>query len=61
MLFRSLKSELGKGSMISGGWTENSIGESGAMIGGSGVPTEGICASSGKRSKTDGEDMEAQK
>ena len=36
----SLKSELGKGSMISGGWTEKSTRESGATIGGSGVATE---------------------
>ena len=44
----SLKGELGKGSMISGGWTEKSIGESGATIGGSRATTEGICASFGK-------------
>ena len=50
----SLKGELEKGSMISSGWTEKSIGESGAT-------TEGICASSGKRSKTEEEDKEAQK
>ena len=50
----SLKVELGKGSMISSGWTEKSTGESGAAI-------EGICASSGKRSKTEEEDREAQK
>ena len=30
----SLKGELGKGSVISSGWTEKSIGESGATIGG---------------------------
>ena len=57
----SLKGELGKGSRISGGWTEKSIGGSGATIGGSGAVTEGICASSGKRSKTEEEDREAQK
>ena len=45
--------------MIFGGWTEKSTGESGATTGGSGATTEGICASSGKRSKTEEEDMEA--
>jgi len=50
----SLNGELGKGSRISGGWTEKSTGESGAT-------TEGICASSGKRSKTEEEDREARK
>ena len=50
----SLKGELGKRSRIFGGWTEKSIGESGAA-------TEGICASSGKRSKTKEEDREARK
>ena len=57
----SLKGELGKGSRISGGWTEKATGESGATTGGSGAATEGICASSKKRSKTEEEDMEAQK
>ena len=57
----SLKGELGKGSMISGGWTEKSAGESGVTTGGSGAATEGICASSGKRSKTEEEDREARK
>ena len=57
----SLKGELGKGSRISGGWTKNSTGESGATIGGSRAATEGIYASFGKRSKTEEEDMEAQK
>ena len=57
----SLKGELGKGSVISGGWIEKSTGESGATIGGSGAATEGICASSGKRSKTEEEDREARK
>ena len=47
--------------MISGGWTEKSTGESGATIGGPGVVTEGICASSRKRSKTDEENREARK
>ena len=48
----SLKGELGKGSRISGGWTEKSIGELG-------VATEGICASSRKSSKTEEKDREA--
>ena len=47
--------------MISGGWTEKSIGESGATTGGLGAVTKGICASSGKRSNTEEEDREAQK
>ena len=42
----SLKSELGKGSMIFGGWTEKSTRESRATTGGSRVVIEGICASS---------------
>ena len=50
----SLKGELGKGSRISGGWTEKFIGESGAA-------TEGIYVSSGKRSKIEKEDREAWK
>ena len=45
----SLKGELGKGSRISGDWTEKSTGESGATTGGLGVATKGICASSGKK------------
>ena len=64
----SLNCELGNGSRISGGWIEKSIGESGATtggseatIGGSGAMTKGICASSGKRSKTKEEDREARK
>ena len=57
----SLKGELGKGSMISGGWAEKSIGESIATIEGSGAATKGICASSRKRSKIDEEDKEARK
>ena len=48
----SLKGELGKGSRISGGWTEKSIGELGVAI-------EGICTSSGKSSKTEEKDREA--
>ena len=48
----SLKGELGKGSRISGGWTEKSIGELR-------VATEGICASSRKSSKTEEKDREA--
>ena len=47
--------------MISGGWTEKSTGKSRVTTGGSGVATEGICASSGKRSKTEEEDREARK
>ena len=47
--------------MIFGGWTEKSTGESRATTEGSGAATEGICASSGKRSKTKEEDREAQK
>ena len=57
----SLKGELGKGSMIFGGWTEKSTGESGVTTGGLGAASEGICASSGKRSKTEEEDREARK
>ena len=57
----SLKGELGKGSRISGGWTEKSNEESRATTGGSGAITKGICASYGKRSKTEKEDREAQK
>ena len=55
----SSKGELGKGSRISGGWTEKSTGESGATTGESGAAIEGICASSRKRSKTEKEDREA--
>ena len=57
----SLNGELGKGSRISSGWIEKSIGGSGATIGGSGAVTEGICVSTGKRSKTEEEDREARK
>ena len=57
----SLKGELGKGSNISSGWTEKSIGESGATTGGSRAAKKGICASSRKRSKTEEEDKEARK
>ena len=57
----SLKGELGKGSKLSGGWTEKSIGESGVTTEGSRAATEGICASSGKRYKTEEEDKEARK
>ena len=57
----SLKGELGKGLRISGDWTEKSTRESGATTGGSGVATEGICAFSGKRSKTEEEDKEPRK
>ena len=45
--------------MISGGWTEKSIGESGVTTEGLGVATEGICASSRKSSKTEEKDREA--
>ena len=47
--------------MIFGGWTEKSTRESEATTGGSGVVIEGICASSGKRSKTEEENREARK
>ena len=57
----SLKGELGKGSRISGGWTEKSTEESGVTTRGSGATTKGICASSGERSKTEEEDREAWK
>ena len=57
----SLKGELGKGSRMSGGWIEKSLGELRAAIGGSEATTEGICASSGKRSKTKEENREARK
>ena len=57
----SLKGELGKGSKISSGWTEKSIGESGATVGGLGAATEGIYSSSRKRSKMEEEDREARK
>ena len=57
----SLKGELGKGSRIFGGWTEKSTGELGATTVGSRAATEGICASSRKRSKTKEEDKEARK
>ena len=57
----SLKGELGKGSRISGGWTEKFIGESKVTTGGSGATTKGICALSGKRSNTEEEDKKAQK
>ena len=57
----SLKSELEKGSMILGGWTEKSTGESRATTGGSRVVSKGICASFGKRSTTEEEDRKARK
>lgn len=57
----SLKGELGKGSRISGGWTKKFTGESVATTRGLGAAIEGICASSGKRSKTGEEDREARK
>ena len=57
----SLKGELGKGSVISGGWIEKFIGESKATTGGSGAATEEICASFGKKSKIEEEDRETRK
>ena len=57
----SLKGELGKGLRISSGWAEKYTGESGVATGELGATTEGICASSGKRSKTEEEDMEVRK
>ena len=64
----SLNGKLGKGPRISGSWTEKSTeesgattGELGATTGGSGTITKGICASSGKISKTEKEDREARK
>ena len=57
----SLKGELRKGSKVSGGRTKKSIRGSGATTRGSGTVIEGICASSGKRSKTEEEDREARK
>ena len=57
----SLKNELGKGLRISGCWTEKSTGESGATTRGSRAAIEGICATSGKRSKIKEEDREARK
>ena len=50
----SLEGDLGKISKISGSWIEKSIGGLGATI-------EGICGSSGKRSKTNMVDREAWK
>ena len=47
--------------MISGGWIENSTGELGVTTGGLEAATEGICASSRKRSKTKKQDKEARK
>ena len=57
----SLKGELGKGLRVFGGWIEKSTRELGSTIGGLGATTKGICASSGKRSKTEEEDREARK
>ena len=57
----SLKGELGKGSRISDSWIEKSTGESGATTRRLRAATEGIYASSGKRSKTEEEDKEARK
>ena len=57
----SLKGELGKGSRTSGGWIEKATGESRTATRGSEAATEGICVSSGKRSKTKEEGREARK
>ena len=57
----SLKGELGKRSRISGSWIEKSTGELETTTRGSGAATEGICASSGKRSKIEEENREARK
>ena len=57
----SLKGELGKGSRTSGGWIEKTTGESRTATRGSEAATEGICVSSGKRSKTKEEGREAWK
>ena len=57
----SLKGELGKRSKIFSDWREKSTKESGATTGGSEAATEGICSSSGKISKTEGEDREVRK
>ena len=57
----SLKGELGKRSIIFGGWIEKSTGESGAAIRGLRATAEGMCASSGKRFKTEEEDRKTQK
>ena len=59
-------SRLGLGSSSStcslkGDWIEKSTGESETTTRGLGVATEGICVSSGKRSKTEEEDREARK
>ena len=56
-----LGSSSSKESVISSGWIEKSTKESRATTGGSGAATEGICVSSGKRSKTEEEDREARK
>ena len=47
--------------MIPSNWTEKFIGESGATTGELGAAIEGICASFGKRSKTEEEVREAWK
>ena len=57
----SLKGELGKRTMISGGWIKKSTGELEVTTGGSGAAIEGICALSRKISRTEEEDREARK
>ena len=57
----SLKGELEKGLKIFSDQRGKSTRESEAATGGSKVATEGICSSSGKRSKTEGEDRETRK
>ena len=57
----SLKGELGKGLVISSGWTKKSVGESRVTTGGLGAVIEGICASPGKIFKIEKEDREARK
>ena len=57
----SLKGKLENGSIISGDWIKKSTGESEATTGRSEAATERICASSGKRFKTEEEDREARK
>ena len=57
----SLKGELGKRTMISGGWIKKSTGELEVTTGGSGAAIEGIRALSRKISRTEEEDREAWK
>ena len=57
----SLKGELGKGLVISSGWTKKSVGESRVTTGGLGAVTKGICASPGRIFKIEKEDREVGK